>query len=435
MSHWRNWTGDRRVTPSALERPRSEAELVACVERAAGRGQPVRATGSGHSFSDLVPSDGCIVDLGQMARVLSVDRERARVTVEAGITIGQLVRTLDLLGYALPNLGDIHYQTLAGATQTGTHGTGGRFHGIASQIVGLRLVTADGTVREGSLDDPDPAARELASLARVALGALGIVSAVTLQCVPAFRLRAVEDAERIDGLVDGIDGHVDAHDHFEFFWVPHTGWALTKRNDRTEGPLAPRGAWERLRDDVVFGNLAFGALAKAARRRPDWIPRLARALPNPGRREYVDVSWRVFTSPRWVRFHEMEYAVPREAGMEVLARIRSWVKSSGQQLLFPVEVRFTAADDVPLSPANGRDTCWLAVHVTAGRPYEPYFRAVEGIAREFGGRPHWGKLHFRTAEDLAPAYPEWERFQALRRSLDPEGRFANAHVRRVLGTA
>lgn len=385
--------------------------------------------GAGHSFTGLALTDGRLVRLDRHARVLQVDRERRRVTVQAGIPLWRLNRTLERFGLALPNLGDIAYQSVAGAISTATHGTGARFGGLATQVVGMRLVCADGEVR--TLSGEQDAG--FFHVARVSLGALGLLSEVTLQCVDAFRLRAVEQPERIDEVLEGLDEHVDAHDHFEFFWVPHTGWALTKRNDRTGDPPAPRGRLVELRDDWFWTNAVFGLCCRLGRARPDWIPRLQRVLPNRGRVEYVDVGHRVFASPRLVRFLEMEYAIPRAAAAPAVRRVRDWVKRSGIRLSFPVEVRFTAGDDIPLSTAHGRDSAYVAVHVYRGMPWQEYFRAVERIMMDYDGRPHWGKLHFLDAAALAPRYPEWERFQAGRAALDPRGTFANAELDRVLG--
>ena len=427
---WQNWARNQRARPVAVDHPASEDELAALVARAAERGEAVKAVGSGHSFTAAAVTDGRLVSLDRYARVLEVDTERFRVTVEAGMRLEHLNVALDDRGLALPNLGDIAYQTVAGATSTATHGTGARLPGLAAQIVALRIVTGDGSVVACSAAE-EP---EVFHAARVGVGALGIVSTLTLQLVPAFHLHAVNEPMRVDAVLAELDAHVDGNDHFEFFWVPHTGWALTKRNNRTTEPLAPRRRWKQWWDQILMENHAFGALCRVGRRRPGWTPRLARALPASGRQEYVDRSYRVFASPRLVRFYEMEYEIPREACAEALQRVRAFVDDAGLRLSFPVEVRFTAADDIPLSTGYGRPNAYIAVHVFEGMPYERYFSGVERIMDDYGGRPHWGKLHFQTAETLAPRYPEWDRFEMVRHRLDPDGRFANAYTRRVLGT-
>jgi L-gulonolactone oxidase len=297
----------------------------------------------------------------------------------------------------------------------------------------MRLVTGDGSVLEATAPDCGDENPDLFAAARVGLGALGLVSTVTLQCVPAFRLHAVEEPVPVDDVLAELDELVAEHDHFEFYWVPHTRWALTKRNRRTDEPPRPRPRVREWVDDMALANYAFGALCRVGRVRPSLIPRLAKVIPSTGRVDYVDRSDRVFTSPRTVRFWEMEYGIPREALLEALGRIRRLVDETGMQLSFPVEVRVVAPDDIPLSTAFGRDTGYIAVHVYRGTPYDTYFSGVERIMDSYGGRPHWGKLHFQRAETLAPKYPRWDDFQKVRARVDPERRFANPYLDRVLG--
>jgi FAD-linked oxidoreductase len=426
---WQNWAGNQTARPIAVDHPADEEELVASVKQAATLGHTVKAVGAGHSFTGAAVADGRLVMLDRYQRVLDIDTDRYQVTVQAGLTLEELNVVLDERGLAMPNLGDIAYQTVAGAMSTATHGTGAQRRGLAAQIVAMRIVAADGSVVACSADDE----AEVFHAARVGVGALGLVSTLTLQLVPAFHLRAVNEPMRVDAVLADLDALVDGNDHFEFFWVPHTGWALTKRNNRTTDPLAARPRLKRWWDQMAMENYAFGAVCRLGRLRPRWTPRLARALPASGRQEYVDRSYRVFASPRHVRFYEMEYEIPREACAEALNRVRALVKAEDLTLSFPVEVRFTAADDIPLSTGYGRPNAYIAVHVFEGMDYEPYFRGVERIMDDYGGRPHWGKLHFQTAGTLAPRYPEWDRFQAVRHRLDPDGRFANAYTRLVLG--
>ena len=428
-TRWRNWARNQVAEPFAVHRPSSEHDLAAIVKQASAERRTVKVVGSGHSFTDIACTDGHLVDLSLYNRVLAIDPDARTATVQAGIRLEDLNEHLDRRGLALPNLGDIVYQTIAGATSTSTHGTGPLLTGLAGQIVAMRLVLADGSAVDCSPTEES----ELFHCARVGLGALGIISTVTVGVVPAFNLAAVEEPMRVDDVLAAIDEHVDGNDHFEFYWVPHTGWALTKRNNRTTEALSRRGRLVEWRDDYLVQNYAFGALCRVGRVRPRWIPKLAKALPSAGRVSYVDRSYRVFASPRLVRFYEMEYAIPREAGVEALGRVRRFVEDSGLLLSFPVEVRFTAPDDIPLSTANGRESCYIAVHVFEGMEYRPYFEGVERIMDAYGGRPHWGKLHFQTARTLAERYPEWERFAAVRDRVDPERRFSNAYLERVLG--
>ena len=426
---WTNWAGNQTARPSAVHRPANEDELSAIVSRAANDRTTVKALGSGHSFTATSVTTGAMIDMSRLSRLIAVDRAASTVTVEAGITIADLNLLLNGLGLALPNLGDIAYQTISGAIATSTHGTGRALTGIAAQVVAMRVVAGDGSVLDLSPDHHP----SLFHAARVGVGALGIVSRVTLRVVPAFRLRAVEGAQRLDDLVEQLDEHVEGNDHFEFFWIPHTKWALTKRNNRTDEPVSIPSPFKHWYAKTFMENYAFGAVCRLGRARPKLIPRLATALPSTGQSTIVDESYRVFASQRLVRFVEMEYAIPREACGEALQRVRRMVDERGHLVSFPVEVRFTAPDDVPLSTASGRPSAYIAVHMYKGTPFEPYFRDVAAIMADYDGRPHWGKMHFLGAQELSRLYPQWDAFQQARQRIDPMRTFANAYTARALG--
>jgi FAD-linked oxidoreductase len=332
-------------------------------------------------------------------------------------------------GLALANLGDIAYQTVAGAISTSTHGTGKALTGLAGQVVAMKLINGKGEIIECS-KSVNP---QIFDVARVSVGALGIITEYTLQAVPSFRLRALEQPMRLDDVLENAHDLADTHDHFEFFWIPHTKWALTKRNNRTEDELQPLPRVKGWIEKTFMENYAFGAVCRVGRARPSLIPRLATALPSSGSREYVDQSYKIFASPRIVRFYEMEHALPVEALVPALKEIRAMVDRKGYLLNFPVEVRFTKGDDVPLSTAYGRDSAYIAVHVYKGMECEPFFRDVEDILRAYDARPHWGKMHYRDAEELSKLYPRWDEFIALRDQLDPQRTFSNAYSDTVFG--
>lgn len=429
VAKWSNWAGNVVARPSQVVDPRDEGELAEVVSEAASRGSTVKVAGSGHSFTPAVATDGTIARLDALSGIRAIDRDRLLVTVGAGTTLADLNLLLDAEGLAMPNLGDIAYQTVAGAISTSTHGTGRALGGLATRVRAVRLV--DGRGQIVSLDGANRP--DLLGAAAVSVGALGALSEVTLEVVPAFRLRAREEPMRLDAVLEAVHDLVDANDHFEFFWVPHTGWALTKRNNRTEDPLDPLPKMRNWFDKTVMENHAFGMLCRLGRLRPALIPRLATALPSSGRREYVDASWRIFASKRIVKFYEMEYAIPAESLPAALKEVRAMVERNGHLLNFPVEVRFTAADDLPLSTAHGRATAYVAVHIFKGMSHSAYFGDVEAIMKAHAGRPHWGKMHSRTAADLAPSYPRWTEFLAARDELDPNRTFANDYTRRIFG--
>ena len=427
---WRNWAGNQAMTPAAVTHPASTEEVVRLVQDATRAGRRVKAIGSGHSFTAIGLTDGVLVHLDRMDRVLDVDRQTCRVTVQAGLTLRRLNAQLARHGLGLTNMGDVDAQTVSGAISTGTHCTGRSSAALAVQVVGLELVLADGTVRTCSAEQDG----ELFAAARLGLGALGIVTAVTLQAEPAFLLRADERPLPLDEVVADLDRHVADHDHFELYWFPHTDVALTKSNDRTAGPAQPLGTVRALLEDEVVGNGVFGLTCRVGRAFPAAVPRINRAIAAAASpRTYVDAAPHVFTAKRRVRFCEMEYAVPREALLDVLRELRGLPERHGQRISFPVEVRVAPADDVPLSTASGRDTAYVAVHVFRGTDFRPYFDAVESLMGSVGGRPHWGKLHGLASVELRERYPRFDEFVAVRDRLDPERRFCNAYLERVLG--
>ena len=429
MATWRNWAGNQKANPLSIEAPKSVSELSAIVSRASEQGQKVKAVGSGHSFTSAAATNGRMIRLENLSGILHVDHASCQVTVGAGTRLSDLNMLLHTEGLALANLGDIAYQTVAGAISTSTHGTGKALTGLAGQVVAMKLINGQGEIIECS-KSVNP---HIFDVARVSVGALGIITEYTLQAVPSFRLRALEQPMRLDDVLENAHDLASAHDHFEFFWIPHTKWALTKRNNRTEDELQPLPRVKGWIEKTFMENYAFGALCRVGRARPSLIPRLATALPSSGSREYVDQSFKIFASPRIVRFYEMEHALPVEALVPALKEICAMVDRKGYLLNFPVEVRFTKGDDVPLSTAYGRDSVYIAVHVYKGMECEPFFRDVEDILREYDARPHWGKMHYRDAEELSKLYPRWDEFIALRNQLDPQRTFSNSYSDTVFG--
>jgi L-gulonolactone oxidase len=427
---WRNWTGDQACAPAAFERPTSVDEVADAIVNASSRGWTVRVAGAGHSFTDAVLTDGLLLSLGGMNRVLDVDRASGLVRVEAGITLHALNEALATEGLALANLGDIDVQSVAGAATTGTHGTGARLPNLSAGIHSLELVLADGSCLEVSEESESDGWRA----ARISVGALGVVTAMTVRAVPAFTLRAVDEQRDLEDVLGSLDELVDTNDHFEFFTFPHSPLALTRTNNRVDATPRPRTRLREWTDDVLLNNHVFGLACRFGRRFPGAIPGINRLVSRlSGKRVRIDRSDLIFASPRRVRFTEMEYAIPRSHAAEAVRAVLALVEERGFAVSFPLEVRFVTPDDAFLSPARGRETCYVAVHVFQGMEWEPYLRGVEAIMDGFNGRPHWGKRHFQTAATLAPRYPEWERFAAVRARLDPGGRFANDYVRRVLG--
>ena len=428
-TRWSNWAGNQQTGSVLVSKPQTESELQQVVQNAQTSGRRVKAVGSGHSFTAIAVAEEVLVDLSKYDEILAIDKINQTVTVQSGIQLSKLNQALYENSLAMQNLGDIAYQTIAGAISTSTHGTGAKFTGIANQVVALRVVLADSSIVECSAN----VNAELFSCARVGLGAIGLISTVTLKVVPAFNLAVIEEPMRLDEVLQNLDLHVDSNDHFEFFWVPHTGWALTKRNNRNNLPIEPMSKMSHWYSKTLMENYAFGAVCMLGKARPSLIPKLAKALPSSGRNEYSDASHKVFASKRIIKFYEMEYAIPREACAEALNRVRRMVTDSGFFLNFPVEVRFTAPDEIPLSTASNRESAYIAVHIYKGMNYVPYFTEVESIMNSYQGRPHWGKLHFQNAATLASRYPQWDVFQSVRNQVDPKRMFSNQYLETVLG--
>ncbi|MFI5831651.1 D-arabinono-1,4-lactone oxidase [Streptomyces sp. NPDC051578] len=427
---WRNWAGNVSATPARVVTPASVGELQEAVRGAAGDGLRVKAVGTGHSFTAAAVTDGVLIRPQALRGITAVDRTAGTVTVAAGTVLKDLNAALAREGLSLTNMGDIMEQTVAGAISTGTHGTGRDSASIAAQIRALELVTADGRLLSCS-EKENP---EVFAAARIGIGALGIVTSVTFAVEPLFFLTAREEPMGFDRVTAEFDEHVAENEHFEFYWFPHTGNCNTKRNNRSQGPAAPPGAVSAWVEDELLSNGLFQAVNSLGRAVPAAIPSIARVASRAlSARTYTDIPYKVFTSPRRVRFVEMEYALPREHAVGVLRELKAMVDRSDLRISFPVEVRTAPADDITLSTASGRETAYIAVHMYKGTPYQAYFTAAERIFTAHEGRPHWGKVHTRDAEYFAGVYPRFGEFTALRDRMDPDRLFGNDYLRRVLG--
>ncbi|WP_399930630.1 D-arabinono-1,4-lactone oxidase [Streptomyces kanamyceticus] len=427
---WRNWAGNVTARPARETTPASVDELSEALRGAKADGLRVKPVGAGHSFTAAAATDGLLIRPDLLTGIRAIDRSAGTVTVEAGTPLKRLNTALAREGLSLTNMGDIMEQTVSGAVSTGTHGTGRDSASIAAQITGLELVTADGTILTCSAEEN----ADVFAAARVGLGALGVITAITFAVEPVFFLTAREEPMTFDRVTSDFEALFTENEHFEFYWFPHTGNCNTKRNNRSPGPVAPPGRISAFVEDELLSNGLFQAVNSLGRAFPVTIPGIAKISSKAlSARTYTDIPYKVFTSPRRVRFMEMEYAVPREALVETLRELKAMVERSRLRISFPVEVRTAPADDIALSTASGRESAYIAVHMYKGAPYQAYFAAAERIFTAHEGRPHWGKLHTRDAEYFAEAYPRFGEFTAVRDRLDPDRMFANAYLRRVLG--
>lgn len=420
---WQNWSGVQRATPATLPTPGSEAELQTLMASAKGE---IRAYGSGHSFTALVPTTGNIVSLDRLSGLISVDKQTMTATVWGGTRLGVLSRALDAQGLALRNLPDVDVQTVAGAIATGTHGTGLGLPALHADVVGLRIVTPGGKVVE-LREDRD---RDLMAAARVSLGSLGIVSQVTLRVVPAYNLHRKVWLRPIEELLTQAPQLAQQHRNFELYYLPFTGYGAAISHDLYTGTdlALPKPA-----DDAVMADL---------RTLRDWLGRFpqlrqwaAQKFINPNQTEDArHRAYRLLSTVRPMRFNETEWHVPREQGIACLRQIITAIEKHNEAF-FPIEFRFIKGDDAWLSPFQGRDSCSIAVHAAADEPYDYLLKDCTPIYRAHQGRPHWGKLHDMGFKELSTMYPRWTDFQAVRQQFDPQGRMLNAHLRKLFVAA
>lgn len=398
---WHNWSGSVGCVPQRIAAPASEAEVAAVVRDAARERATVRVVGSGHSFVPLCATDGVLVTLDALHGVVGVDPERRRATIWAGTKLHRLGPLLHDAGLAMANMGDIDRQSLGGAVGTGTHGTGPTLGSISTQVVGMRLATADGDLLDCSADqEPD-----VFSAARVAVGALGIATQITLQLLPTYKLHERTWVEPFEECMAHLDELIAANRHFEFFWLPTADACAMKALNPTEAEIYTP---------------------------PAPPPSPPGSLGRYTKPERVDWSYRVLPSERNVRFNEMEFAVPAERGPECLREIRELMQTKHRDVTWAVEYRTLRADDIPLGPAHGRETVTISIHQAAELSHAAFFAEAEAILRNHRGRPHWGKCHSHRASELRELYPQWDAFGAVRERIDPAGRFLNGYLREVL---
>lgn len=419
---WRNWSGWQTATPLSRLVPDDEAALATMLR---GSSAPLRPVGSGHSFTALVPTDGHLVVVDRLQGVLDVDKARAQVTLGAGTRLGDIGPLLDAIDQGMFVLPDIDRQTLAGATATGTHGTGIGFTNLSGYITRLRLVTSNGETLDLAEDD------ERLPAARVSLGALGVVTRITLRTRPAYRLKARTWVQRTDEVLQTFDAAAAAHRHFEMFPLVHSDYALVLAIDETDDPIA--NPPETPEEATAFDDVMRSWMQIPPQDRRPHINGLAEQA-EPAER--VDRSWRILANVRTHRFNEMEYSVPAAAGADCLREVLATIERERLDVVMPLEYRYVKRDDAWLSMSYGdEDHAAISVHRSASEDYRPYFSRIEPIFWKYGGRPHWGKLHTLDATRLRRLYPRFDEFLAVRRSLDPQGRLLNAHLKTLFGIA
>ncbi|MCS1350826.1 D-arabinono-1,4-lactone oxidase [Mechercharimyces sp. CAU 1602] len=426
---WKNWSGDVECEPAQLSTPQSIEEIQALLKKCESEGRQVRVVGSGHSFSPLVQTNDMMISLDGLQGIIHHDVERAEAEVWAGTKLYTLGEELAARGFAQENLGDINAQSIAGAVSTGTHGTGVQFGSLSTQVKTVTLLTATGEEKTFSTTEN----ASLLPAAQLSLGSLGVITKLTLALLPKYCLRYQSERVLLQDCLARLDEYNQNHRHFEFYWFPYTKWVQIKTMDQTDEAPTGTTLWNQFNKTVVENGL-FWLVSECSR----LFPRTSRSVSKLSARgvpvlHEVNESHRLFASPRLVRFHEMEYSIPANRLPEVMEEIEVCVEKHRFAVHFPLECRYVKADNIWLSPAYGRDSAFIAVHMYKGMPYKEYFAALEEIFLRHEGRPHWGKMHTQSAEELKNRYPKWEEFMRVREELDPAGLFLNPYLRRVFG--
>lgn len=422
---WSNWSGGVTCKPAEFVTPRDEVELAAALRKCAA---PVRAPGTGHSFTPLNATTGTIIDLKDFDGLNGFDQTRNVATFGGATPIWEVGPLLHSAGAALKNMGDIDRQTLGGVVGTGTHGTGATLGSFSADVAHFRLVLAD-----GSLIDCSPSENpEVFAAGRCAMGLFGVMTEIALYVRPAYKLIEKEFLLPTSELFTKLDSLVADNRHFEFFWFPYADVAICKTLNETDAPAPePRDAQAMFQRGEASGSQArvFSVLNDVLPYAPFLLKPahrfFSRMMPSPPK---VRWSYEIFPNPRPVRFNEMEYAVPRAKGAQCVQEIAATIRKQKINTGFPIEYRTVAADDVWMSPFYKRDSATIALHQYHRVDTTRLFAQTEAVLRRYEGRPHWGKRHTRSAAELAQIYPEYARFCALRRTLDPSGKFLNPYL-------
>lgn len=425
---WQNWARNVKCSPQAILYPRNEAEVISIIRQAKAEGQRIRVVGNGHSFSQVNQTEQLMLSLEQMQGLISIDEQKQEASCYAGTSINRLNKLLFEKGWNIVNLGDIDVQSIAGATATGTHGTGLRFGNVSSQITAFTLVTAEGEILNCSPSENS----DIFDAGRVSLGVLGIITRITLKVVPAYKLEYVAKKAKLADTLEKLEEYNASNRNFEFYWFPYTKTVQLKISNETQAAVKDNATMRYINQHVMENGLlsAFCLLGKKV---PSSYYALSKLIGWGATSERkINHSHLVYATPRYVRFKEMEYNIPLENFKEAMQRVVEKIHSEHYRVYFPIECRFVKGDDLWLSPSYGRDSAYLAFHVDHRTPHNPYFKDIEAIMMEYDGRPHWGKMHTRQSENLSTTYPMWRTFQQLREQLDPEGLFMTEYMESLM---
>ncbi|WP_299105708.1 D-arabinono-1,4-lactone oxidase [uncultured Tenacibaculum sp.] len=422
----KNWAENVLWTPSKIATPSTEEEIQQLVLKAINDQKKIRVIGSGHSFTALCSTNEVLVSLDNYQGKIHIDKEKNIATVKAGTKLSLLGELLFEEGLAMENLGDINVQSIAGAISTGTHGTGVQLKSISNQVIGLKFINGKGEIITCSATQNT----ELYKAAQVSLGCLGIITEVTLQCVPTYKLKLQNKKENLDDVLATLDERNSQNRNFEFYWIPYTNTAWTKTSNIVEDSEPDKVNFFNYWTEFVLENYVFKVFCEYARLFPSQnktVANITAASITNVKKVYH--SHKVYATQRLVKFHEMEYNIPAEAYKDVFKDVKKIVNSRKFNIHFPIENRWVKGDDVFMSPAYGRDSAYIACHVYNKKECVSYFKALEEVFRAYDGRPHWGKMNTISPQDVQTMYPKFDAFLKLRKEHDPENIFVNTYLK------
>jgi FAD-linked oxidoreductase len=424
-----NWDRSRSWMPEKIYRPQNEEQIAEVIRQSIEKRQRVKVIGSGLSWSDIIDQPATTIVCDNMAQVLEVDRDKREIRLQAGIRLKDIHEVLAAHGLALDNFGSIIKQAAGGYIGTGSHGTGARTQTLSAHVTHLRLIDGLGEVHDLDAEhDPD-----LFSAARVSLGCLGVISEITFSCVEAFDLEERLELVPFDKALADLGDYLKDNDYCKLWWLPYTDKIQVYTFNKTTKPRT-RLDLPGFMDYTGLSGVLFSGLIVLGRIFPGTIAAMHDVIQKihfrPRRR--VDRSDKIIKVSSSIPSHqETEYAIPIESAASAIDATRKLILKSNSKANFPLEVRFVAADDIYMSPASGRDSCYIGPYI-ASRPWSLFiFAEFEAMIRDYAGRPHWGKSFSLGGEELRPLYPGYDSFNRLRKQCDPHGLFRNSFVDRV----
>ncbi|MHC4456987.1 MAG: D-arabinono-1,4-lactone oxidase [Planctomycetota bacterium] len=425
----RNWDGTQSWKPEAIYYPEDEEQIAKLIQLASEKQKRIKAVGEALSWSDIIDVPETAIRFDKMSKVLQVDRDNRQIRVQAGARLNYVNEVLAREGLAFDNFGSIVLQTAAGYIATGTHGTGAKTPILSTSIDKIRVIDGRGELVQ--LDDEHEP--ELFSAARVNLGCLGIVTEITFRCIEAFDLEERLELLDFDTVLADLNSYVNDNDYCKLWWLPYTNKIQVYTFNKTTRPRCGFG-FTGFMDRTGLSGLLFTGLIRLGRAFPKFIPFLHDTVQrihfHPRRR--VDRSDQVIKVSNSIPIHqETEYAIPADQAAKAIDETRKLVLKANYRVNFPMEVRFVAADDLPMSPSYGRDSCYIGAYVSSPKWASHYFAEFQSLMGDYDGRPHWGKSFSRTHKELRALYPAYDEFDRLRRRCDPNGLFRNSFLDRV----